>query len=479
MTAHAARAAATASGCSRTRPRAPASWRPADPAAPPARAGASSRPIHGRRLPGYHSGPVEQLDALEARFSAPKSGRFVVRDRNLSRFSDVRAFSYFSYLPSRPMTIPVISPTRILLALALAAAACVAAPAGAHAFTIGMSDQKLGMWQDPRFEQLGIKQVRLLMSYDSVLQRRLLALRRVDGRGRPPRRRRPADDPAPLAPPGAAADALRSTGARCGSSASAIRGCGRCRPGTRPTTVPADLRAGPGARRSTTTSCARSAAAARIVAADVLDGSNMLPWLATFKRYAKNPRIWGLHSYGDANHFRPLLATGDAAAAARRQGRGLADRGRRDRPLRRPLPRRQARRGARRAARSSTRSRSRARAAGSSASTSTTGTPTRSSSPGTRPSWPRTAARGRRSTSCARRSTASARARAPRCRSCAKYPKKKLPLSGQERERPADGGPSGNCLKAVRARSSVRSPRSGPWARSRRRRRPWRPRPAS
>jgi hypothetical protein len=37
------------------------------------------RPIRVARLPGYHSGPVEQLDALEARFTAPKSGRFVVR----------------------------------------------------------------------------------------------------------------------------------------------------------------------------------------------------------------------------------------------------------------------------------------------------------------------------------------------------------------------------------------------------------------
>ena len=32
-----------------------------------------------RRIPGYHSGPVEHLDALEARLTAPKSGRFVVR----------------------------------------------------------------------------------------------------------------------------------------------------------------------------------------------------------------------------------------------------------------------------------------------------------------------------------------------------------------------------------------------------------------
>jgi hypothetical protein len=37
-----------------------------------------SRPIKVQRLPGYHSGPVERLDALEAVLRAPKSGRFTV-----------------------------------------------------------------------------------------------------------------------------------------------------------------------------------------------------------------------------------------------------------------------------------------------------------------------------------------------------------------------------------------------------------------
>jgi hypothetical protein len=45
------------------------------------------------------------------------------------------------------------------------------------------------------------------------------------------------------------------------------------------------------------TSCRRCT----IVAADVLDSSNMVPWVRKFKRYAIKPRIWGLHSYKDAN----------------------------------------------------------------------------------------------------------------------------------------------------------------------------------
>jgi hypothetical protein len=36
------------------------------------------RPIRGARIPGYHSGPVERLDALEALVTAPKSGRMGV-----------------------------------------------------------------------------------------------------------------------------------------------------------------------------------------------------------------------------------------------------------------------------------------------------------------------------------------------------------------------------------------------------------------
>ena len=75
---------ATASACSRSRRPAPA--RPARArSSPPARAGASTGRSASRRVPGYHSGPVEQLDALEARLTAPKSGRFVGRDRKLSR----------------------------------------------------------------------------------------------------------------------------------------------------------------------------------------------------------------------------------------------------------------------------------------------------------------------------------------------------------------------------------------------------------
>src|SRR4051794_24729429 len=43
----------------------------------------------------------------------------------------------------------------------------------------------------------------------------------------------------------------------------------------------------------------------RVVAADLLDTSNMRRYLRRFRRYAKgSPRLWGLHNYGDVNRRR-------------------------------------------------------------------------------------------------------------------------------------------------------------------------------
>jgi len=39
----------------------------------------------------------------------------------------------------------------------------------------------------------------------------------------------------------------------------------------------------------------------RIVAADVLDGTDSMRWLTEFRRYAPKARLWGVHSYKDAN----------------------------------------------------------------------------------------------------------------------------------------------------------------------------------
>jgi hypothetical protein len=203
------------------------------------------------------------------------------------------------------MTYSVISPTRIVLALALALTAWLSVPAAAGAFTIGISDQKLGMWQDPRFQQLGIERVRLMMSYDSVLtgdfSRYDAWMTAAKARG---------------------TDVLltiqhHSRHAKRLPSFKQYRRTVRILHKRYPwvksmsawneanhTSQPTWNR--PKRAAQYYNIMRRECRGCRVVAADLLDGSNMLPWLAEFKRYAKRPRIWGLHSYGDANHRRPF-----------------------------------------------------------------------------------------------------------------------------------------------------------------------------
>ena len=45
----------------------------------------------------------------------------------------------------------------------------------------------------------------------------------------------------------------------------------------------------------------RNCRGCRIVAADVIDEANMVPWIRVFRRYARGARRWGLHNYRDTN----------------------------------------------------------------------------------------------------------------------------------------------------------------------------------
>jgi hypothetical protein len=207
------------------------------------------------------------------------------------------------------MTIPVTSPTRILLALALALTAWMAAPAAASAFTIGMSDQKVGMWQDPRFQQLGIRHVRLLMSYDSVLRG---DFSRYDA-WMAAAAHRGADVLLTINHHSRHAERLPTLG----QYRRTVRVLRKRYPWV--TTMSAWNEANhssqPTYRRPRRAAqyynvMREECKGCKVVAADVLDQSNMLSWLTAFKRYAKKPRIWGLHNYQDSNKFRPLHATG-------------------------------------------------------------------------------------------------------------------------------------------------------------------------
>jgi len=47
----------------------------------------------------------------------------------------------------------------------------------------------------------------------------------------------------------------------------------------------------------------------KVVAADVLDQRGFETWIKTFRRYAKSPKYWGLHNYTDVNRLRDQSIT--------------------------------------------------------------------------------------------------------------------------------------------------------------------------
>jgi hypothetical protein len=212
-------------------------------------------------------------------------------------------------LTDRNSTVPLMSKPTVRRSLVLLISLlCLALPSGAHAFSIGMSDQKLGMWQDPRFAELGIQQVRLLVAYDRVLKHDFSRydqwMEAAHARG---------------------ADVLLTIDRSAGSftrlpSLSQYRRVVRILRERYPwVETYAAWNEANHVKQPTYRKPRRAAqyynilreecAGCTLIAADVLDSKNIFSWLATFKRYAKHPRIWGLHSYQDANHFRPLRAT--------------------------------------------------------------------------------------------------------------------------------------------------------------------------
>jgi hypothetical protein len=204
----------------------------------------------------------------------------------------------------------LVTSFRRLIVLPLALCAGLALPAaGAQALTVGMSDQKTGMWQDPRFQQLGIKQVRLLVYYNHVLEgdfsRYDQWMSTAQARG---------------------ADVLLTINQHSSMSSRRLPTVSQYRrvvrilrkryPWVRTMAAwnEANHKTQPLYRKPRRAAqfynvMRKECGGCRIVAADVLDSSNMLPWVRAFQRHARSPRLWGLHSYGDANHFRPLRTT--------------------------------------------------------------------------------------------------------------------------------------------------------------------------
>jgi hypothetical protein len=192
---------------------------------------------------------------------------------------------------------------RILLPLCLAVSLAAASPAAAKPLVVGIGDQNASMFSDPAFRTLGVKHSRLVLAWDWY---------------RDPYASAQTDDwmaaarEAGVRPLIAFNRNWRPGGERVLPSLRAYRKSfrefRRRYPDVR------DFSAWNEANHPSQPTFKHPRMAARyynellracprctIVAADVLDSTNMLPWIARFERFARRPRIWGLHNYKDAN----------------------------------------------------------------------------------------------------------------------------------------------------------------------------------
>ncbi|MBA2644757.1 MAG: hypothetical protein H0U80_04870, partial [Solirubrobacterales bacterium] len=205
------------------------------------------------------------------------------------------------------------TPARIasLVALMLVTLS-VAGPARAEAaFTLGLSEQKLGMWQDARFAALGVRHVRLIVAYDLVLKNDFSRydawMAAADARGMDVliAFNHATNSNTRLPSVSQYRKAVRNVRARY-PRVKAMSAWNEANHTSQPT------HRNPRRAASYYNALREECRGCRIVAADVLDQTGMEKWLSTFKRYARAPKLWGLHNYGDANHFKPLKRTGTA-----------------------------------------------------------------------------------------------------------------------------------------------------------------------
>jgi hypothetical protein len=190
-----------------------------------------------------------------------------------------------------------------LLSLSLLLTFAIAAPAAARAPIVGVGDQNPAMFSDPSFQKLGVKHSRLALEWDWYRSPATIATLDTWMAGAQ------ANGVRPLI---AFNRNWRSNGHRKLPSLTLYRKSFRLLRERYPfvtdysawneanhTSQPTSRSPRQAARyyntlRSECRSCT-------IVAADVLDSKDMLAWVKKFKKYAKSPRIWGIHNYKDAN----------------------------------------------------------------------------------------------------------------------------------------------------------------------------------
>jgi hypothetical protein len=204
-----------------------------------------------------------------------------------------------------------ISMRSLPLALSLVALALV--PAAASAATpvpVGLSDQNAGAFTDPLFAPLGMRYARYVTPWD-VSVKPQLATEKLDAwivaaetAGVEPliSFEHAAGDLCPAAPckaPPVAqyTAAFQAFHARY-PEIHVISPWNEASHVTQPTVKRPDLAAA--YYRAVVDNCQFCT----VVAADVLDTSNMRSWLQGFVKAALEANLWGLHNYGDTNRFR-------------------------------------------------------------------------------------------------------------------------------------------------------------------------------
>jgi hypothetical protein len=213
-------------------------------------------------------------------------------------------------LSSRALRAVVLGAAALVAALAAAPAHAPAAASAAGGYDVGISDQQSTMFTSPLFTDLGIRQARLVVSWN-VVAKRGAELRRVDAWMRRARHTR-------VAPLVTFHHARNCTRRKCAApSMQAYRRAVRAfmsrypqvdtyspwneaNHQSQPTWHRPELAAG-------YYNVVRSLCAGEctIVALDVLDQRDAVRYVKAFRRLAKgSPRLWGLHNYSDTNRFR-------------------------------------------------------------------------------------------------------------------------------------------------------------------------------
>lgn len=196
-----------------------------------------------------------------------------------------------------------------LLAFGAAAPADAARkrPEKAKAPLVGVADQNAGTFAEPLFRDLGVRHTRLIVAWNAVLidpsgldawiaaardagAEPLIAFNHADGDACP-------GSPCSLPSVAAYRNAFSAFRARY-PDVRAIQPWNEANHQSQPTAR------NPRRAAEFYLAAASLCRGCRVVAADVLDSTNMERWLAGFRRRAPRARLWGLHNYTDTNRFR-------------------------------------------------------------------------------------------------------------------------------------------------------------------------------